>query len=68
MQLPAAGHNRCRMISGSAQHRTSGLAVAFKDDFTRCGATLKAACPPPAQVDISRLRVGFMQGRKSEVI
>ena len=40
---PVAGHNGCTIISGSTRHRINGVALAFEDDVTSCGAKLKSS-------------------------
>ena len=40
---PVPGHNGCTIIGGSARHRINGIAVAFDDDVTSCGAKLKSS-------------------------
>jgi uncharacterized Zn-binding protein involved in type VI secretion len=40
---PVRGHNGCTIASGSARHRIKGVSIAFDDDVTSCGATLKSS-------------------------
>jgi len=40
---PIKGHNGCKIVSGSAQHKIDGKLIAFDGDKTSCGATLIAS-------------------------
>jgi uncharacterized Zn-binding protein involved in type VI secretion len=37
---PIPGHTGCTIVSGSPRHRIKGIAIAFEDDRTSCGAKL----------------------------
>jgi len=39
---PVSGHTNCKIVSGSERHHIDGIAIAFEDDMTSCGAKLKA--------------------------
>ena len=40
---PIPGHSNCTIASGSSRHRIKGVSIAFEDDVTSCGATLKSS-------------------------